>query len=208
MSTKTFCIALILFIGFCSIYGTCKKGVLGCANTVYSFRINETIFPDRDSIRVGDTIYLNVNASTKLIDLQRNDTVQYDNTSNLGNVVTILKFLPDNKDGGAIQNFNLIVIKGTKVETIHPLSQQEVGFVEENGNYKFKMAIVAKDTGRYVITISNAANVYRKNDYCTKASFTINIDSTNQHFYLLNLWSPSDTLDEEGKKRVYYFKVY
>ena len=70
------------------------------------------------------------------------------------------------------------------------------------------MAIIAEDTGRYVVTIGNAANVYRKNDQCTKAGFTINFEATDQHFYLLKLWRPDLILDDQGKTKVYYFKVY
>ncbi len=81
-------------------------------------------------------------------------------------------------------------------------------FNEENGNYVFKLSVIAKDTGKYVLTISNAANVYRENDKCTKAAFTINFASTNQHFYFLQQWRPDLTLNEAGKTKVYYFKVY
>lgn len=191
-----------------SIFGTCKKGGLGCADTVYSFQISENVTPDKDSIQIGDTIFLNVNVPTKLNDLQSGNLVDYSNAGNLGNVVSLLRFLPANEYRGAISNFNLIILKGTEVNSIDPLSQKDVLFGEENGFYKFSMAVIPKDTGRYVLTIGNAANVYRKNDKCTKASFTIDFQSTNQHFYFLQLWRPDLILDEKGKKKVYYFKVY
>lgn len=208
MDTKYFSISLIFVIAMTSIFSTCKKGGLGCANTIYSFQIGESISPDKDSIRVGDTIFLNVNTPAKLNDIQSGSLIDYSNANNLGNVVTMLRFIPGNVFQGAINNFNLLTLKGSKVNSVDPLSQQEVLFGEENGNYKFSLAIIPKDTGRYVLTISNAANVYRKNDNCTKASFTINFESTNQHFYLLNLWRPDLILDDSGKKKVYYFKVY
>lgn len=200
---------MLLITAMASTFSTCKKGGLGCADTVYSFQIGENVTPDKDSIRIGDTIFLNVNTPTKLNDLQSGNLVDYSSVSNLGNVVTLLRFLPTNNiTQGAINNFNLVVLKGTKVNSVDPLSQQEVLFGEENGNYKFRMAIIPKDTGRYVLTITNAANVYRKNDNCTKASFIINFELTNQYFYLVNLWRPDLVLDESGKKKVYYFKVY
>ena len=191
-----------------SIFGTCKKGGLGCADTVYSFQIGENVTPDKDSIRIGDTIFLNVNAPTKLNDLQSGNLIDYSGAANFGNVIGLLRFLPGHQSRGAINDFNLLVVKGTKVNSIDPLTNQEVLFTEENGSYKFSMAVIPKDTGRYVLTISNAANVYRKNNKCTKASFTIDFQSTNQHFYFLQLWRPDLILDERGKKKVYYFKVY
>ncbi len=86
---------------------------------------------------------------------------------------------------GAINNFNLILLKGSEVNAVDPLSQKDVLFEENSGYYIFRLTIIAKDTGRYVITIGDAANVYRKNDNCTKANFLINFAQTNQHFYLL-----------------------
>ena len=176
---------MLLITAMACSFSTCKKGGLGCANSVYSFQLGESITPDKDSIRIGDTIFLNVNTSTKLTDLQTGTLVEYNNTSNLGNVVTLLRFLTVNTQG-AVNNFSLVLLKGTEVSAVDPLSQKDVLFVEENGNYKFNLAIIAKDTGRYAITIGNATNVFRKNDNCTKASFAINFEATNQHFYLLH----------------------
>lgn len=198
---------MLLITAMACSFSTCKKGGLGCANSVYSFQLGESITPDKDSIRIGDTIFLNVNTSTKLTDLQTGALVEYNNTSNLGNVVTLLRFLTVNTQG-AVNNFSLVLLKGTEVSAVDPLSQKDVLFVEENGNYKFNLAIIAKDTGRYAITIGNATNVFRKNDNCTKASFAINFEATNQHFYLLHLWRPDLILDDQSKTKVYYFKVY
>lgn len=201
---------IVVFFGISTIiiFNSCGKNGIGCANTTYNFQIGENVVSSKDSIRIGDTIYLKVNTSTKLTDLQFGNVIDYSNATNLGNVIGLLRFLPARKEAGAINNFQLIMLKGSKVNSIDPSTNQEVLFGEENGNYKFSMAVIPKDTGRYVLTISNAANVYRKNDKCTKANFFIDFQGINQHFYLLQLWRPDLTLDESGKKKVYYFKVY
>lgn len=191
-----------------STFSTCKKGGLGCANTVYNFNISEKIIPDKDSIRTGDTLFLKVTASSNLLDLKTNTVIDYSNAENLGNVVTLLRFGPVNTDAGAINNFNFVLEKGREVKAADPLSQIDVLFDESNGAYIFSLAIIAKDTGRYALTIGDAANVFRRNDKCTKANFNINFAETNQHFYLLNKWRPDLTLDNNGKRHVYYFKVY
>lgn len=204
---KIYTVAILLIIAMAATFSTCKKGGLGCANTVYNFQINETIFPDKDSVHIGDTLFLKVLTSSTLNDLQTGQKIDYSNTSNLGNVVTILKFI-NNQTPGAINDFNLAILEGNKVGSIDPASEEEFSFTEQNGNYTFLLTVVPKDTGRYVITIGDAANVYRKNDKCTKANFNINFQQTNQHFYLLNEWRPDLTLDDNGKRHVYYFKVY
>ena len=61
---------------------------------------------------------------------------------------------------------------------------REFSFVEINQFYKFKLAIVPKFKGVFKLFVSNAANVYKTNDKCTKAGFVINFTNTNQHLYL------------------------
>ena len=207
MATKFYTVAILFFIGMATTFSTCKKGGLGCANTVYNFQIGETLTPDKDSVLIGDTLFLNVHTSSTLNDLQTGHLIDYSNTSNLGNVVTILKFT-NSQTPGAINDFDLTILNGKKVGSIDPTSEEEFTFDEKNGNYYFLLSIVPKDIGRYVITIGDAANVYRKNDKCTKANFNIDFEETNQHFYLLNIWRPDLTLDDNGKRHVYYFKVY
>jgi hypothetical protein len=197
-----------LIIASATIFSTCKKGGLGCTNTVYNFKIPESITPDKDSIKTGDTLFLNVSTSSNLSDLQTGIVVNYSNTENLGNVVTLLRFSPMNMTAGAINNFNFHLLNGREVNAVDPLSQKDVLFAENNGDYIFSLAIIAKDTGRYALTIGDAANVYRKNDKCTKAGFAINFGNTDQHFYFLKEWRPDLTLDNNGKRHVYYFKVY
>ncbi len=208
MTTKIFTVVVLIIISMATIFSTCNKGGLGCANALYNFNIPESITPDKDSIQIGDTLFLNVSTSSSLSDLQRGTVINYSNTENLGNVVTLLRFAPLNTDVGAINNFKFIFKKGSQIKAIDPLSQMDVLFDEGNGSYIFSLAIIANDTGRYALTIGDAADVYRKNDKCTKANFSINFQNTNQHFYWLNEWRPDLTLDDNSKRHVYYFKVY
>jgi hypothetical protein len=208
MATKIYSIGTLLIILASTVFSTCRKGSLDCASARYSFEIAASITPDKDSIHIGDTIILKVHTPTTLYDLQSGRSIDYKNAMNLGNVITFLKFLPANRSTGAINNFSLSIEKGTKVKSIDPQSQLEVLFFEDNGNYLFDLSIVPRDTGRYVITIGNAANVYRRNDNCTKANFIMDFQNTNQHLYFLNLWRPDLAIDGQGKKKVYYFKVY
>lgn len=207
MGTKIYTFVFLFFVLNMTMFSTCRKGGFDCANTVYTFQIGEQITPDKDSIRVGDTLVLKMTAPTNLTDMQSGRTISYGNAENLGNIVTFLRLFPMNQSYGAMKNFTLSVIKGRTVNTVAEQGQLEVLFSEENEKYVFDLLIVPRDTGRYAITIGNAANVYRKNDKCTKASFEIDFQNTDQHFYFLQLWRPDLTLDERGKRKVYYFKV-
>lgn len=53
--------------------------------------------------------------------------------------------------------------------------------------------------------VSNASNVFRKNNNCTKANFEINFKNTNQHLNLNKISFPDVDLSEGGG--VYLFRV-
>ena len=72
--------------------------------------------------------------------------------------------------------------------------------------YVFKLGIVPQQSGIFGIGFSNANNVYRKSDKCTKANFQIILENTRHHYYLnpnINR-SNFDTAKPNGS---YYFKV-
>lgn len=198
----------IIVIFLTTLSGTCKKSVI-CGNSIsYSFQMPGMAYPARDSIHIGDTIWLESNASNSLRDILSGNIINYSNAANLGMVVTMLQFLNANVISGAINKFNLIIFKGKIDGTTNPSSNNTYLFTEENNYYSFKLAIVPNDTGRFVLTISNSANVFRRGDVCTKANFEIDFENTNQHFYWLQQWRPDLVLDDIGKLKVYYFKVY
>lgn len=203
---KRYAIVLIIFTTM--VNATCLKKI-DCTQSYNSFVLKMRAYPDTDSIAVGDTLWLELNEPTKLKDITTNQEVDYSGAANLGNVIGFLKFVPGINDSyGAVSNFKVITFEGQPGgNTINPLIDKEFLFKESNGFYKLKLAIIPLDTGRYVLNISNAANVYRRNDNCTKASFQINFDSTNQHFFYLQQWRPDLILDNVGKKKVFYFKV-
>ncbi len=208
MATKIYTVALLLIIAVATIFSTCKKGGPGCANNNYSFQTGINLSPDKDSIRIGDTLWINLNTSSRFTDIPTGNLVDYSGATNFGNVIYFIKFLNGKQSVGAIDHFDFLLLKGNYTSIVDPLQEKDFLFTEENGTYVFKLAIIPKDTGRYVINISSSAGVIRRNDKCTQASIGINIVGTNQHFYFVQQWDPSAILDDFGKKHVYYFKVY
>ena len=89
------------------------------------------------------------------------------------------------------------------VNNPNTLQIREFQFVQQNDRYLFKLGIIPKEVGVFGVGFSNAANVYRKNDACTKANFTINFKGTNQHYYL----NPNFQGGPPPTGGDYYFKV-
>ncbi len=175
-------IILLLLLGIASIGSQCKKR-FGCAETVYNFEIGVKAFPDNDSINIGDTIWLEINTPDTLRDQHTNELINYSGVENLGSGISLNKLGANNQFIiPAADSFDYILIRGNEVRKTDLL--REYLFIEQNGNYLFQLGIIPKKKGTFGLIFSNAANVYRKSDACTKANFTINFIQTDQHYYL------------------------
>ncbi|MEO6638535.1 MAG: hypothetical protein ABIN25_09670 [Ginsengibacter sp.] len=204
MATKKLFPGLIFLLFAMTLFSLQCKKRFGCADTVYNFEIGVKAYPDIDSITVGDTIWMEVNTSDVLKDVSTNKIIDYSKTENLGSVVSFQQLYNDSFNVKALKKFKQMLVKGQEaVSTMDPDLFKEYLFDDINGLYQFKLGIVPLDTGVFRILFSNAANVYRKSDRCAKASFTINFEKTNQHYYLYPEFqgSPND------KSGIYYFKV-
>ena len=197
---KISCCLLIFFI---STYSTCKKNG-SCTESRYSFEIGVKATPNSDSLLINDTIWLVLDEPVNLLDKTTNTVVDYSNSANLGSAIGFQKaiFAPTLNFIPAVEKFVFRNIEGIETNNSNPSLLKEYLFTENNGRYKFKLGVVAKDTGIFRFVFSNAANVYRKNNSCTKAFFEINFKETNQHRYLIPGFGGSTV-----KGGDYYFKV-
>lgn len=203
-------VTILIVIFTVSIYATCKKR-LDCASTIHSFAINAKAYPSKDSINIYDTLWIEINQAVSLIDNVSGNTIDYTNAENLGMVTTIDEFV-----GGSINNpgtipaankFNFEIQSGNLLQNTFIERVRSFNFLEKQGIYLFKVGIVPHQKGIYGIAISNAANVYRKNDKCTKASFAITFKDTDQHLYLYQQNRPDYTISEYEKTHLYCVKV-
>lgn len=208
MVTKLKIIAGLMLVYSTMIFSKCNKGSICNATNVYNFTLGMRCYPDKDSLSIGDTVWLNLNESIFFKNESNNETIEFRSAANLGTVISCYQFFDRSISKGALNKFKFVLNKGTNVaNNIDTSAIKEYLFAENGLYYTLNLGLITKDTGRFVLTISNAANVFRRNDNCNKAFFKINFRETNQHFYLLDLWRPDLVLDDIGKTKVYYFKV-
>lgn len=206
MATKIYTVAILLLIVMTTTFSTCKKGGLGCANTVYNFQIAGKIDPDSDSIKIGDTLWISLNVPENFTDIFSNKIINYSGAKNLGTAVGFGNYSILNNPTPATNSFSIILVEGKKVDNPNTAQIREYLFEENNGRYIFKLGIVTKETGVFGIGLSNAQNVYRTSDNCTKAFFNIVLQDTHQHYYLNPNINSSNT-DTTKPSGSYYFKV-
>jgi hypothetical protein len=195
----------ILCFALASIYAQCNKR-LDCDNTVYNFEMGIKAYPDRDSINVGDTIWLEVNEPTTLKDAFSGKMIDYSDAANLSTTIGIAELISANQvntNGNTF--FTFFSQYGNEVVRPDTNNFREYRLTEISNMYKFKVAVIPKKIGIYKMFIGSAANVYRRRDQCTKAGFALNFVSTNQHLYYNEIILPGVTLPPGGG--IYLFKV-
>jgi hypothetical protein len=192
----------------------CYAGCKECDNAHYAFSISNKIYPDKDSIHVGDSIWIEVDAPTHLVDQGTNAEVDYSGAQNLGTAIQFLKLgngtvqIPNVQPAGASFKTDLLI--GDSVPEPNPNYAKEIKnirFREVNGRYLMKVAFIAKDTGNFMIAPSNSANVYRQNGGCTLADFAIPITDTDQHFYIYQETRPGYEITGLERTNCYYVRV-
>jgi hypothetical protein len=200
-----------LLVGVISVYATCNKR-LDCHTTIYSFEAKYTVRPDSDSIHPGDTIWMELTSSTQMNNLFTNQVVDFSGAENFGTAVGYAKITGGNiLDPGvtpAADSFENALIKGTSVPSQQPDQVRSFFFSEENGMYVFKLGIVPKVKGLFMISPGNAVNVYTNKNKCDKANFSLTIKNTNQHLYLYEQSRPGYVLSAYDRGHLYVFKVY
>jgi hypothetical protein len=198
-------------LGLVSIYATCHKS-FDCHDAIYSFEANYSIHPDVDSVRIGDTVWLELKASTKLNNLYTNQIVDYSGAVNFGTAIGYLKLVGgDLLNPGSVaaaDSFENILIKGKSEQSLNPAQVRNFLFTEENGMYVFKLGMVSKAKGLFAIGPGNAVNVYTNTNKCNKANFTLTFKNTDQHLYLYEQSRPGYTPSEYEKTHMYCLKVY
>jgi hypothetical protein len=177
----------VIFIPIISIISlslqkcNCSKG--SCLDEKYFFEIYAKATPVLDSILINDTIWFEINESVNLKDMISNRIINYTDAGNLGSAVGFEELLGNSQRKDAVGDFNYVLISGIEISSVNSARFKEYIFKEESGRYIFRLGIIPKKTGIFRMGFSDAANVYRKIEGCTKAYFMILFKDTNQHLY-------------------------
>jgi hypothetical protein len=194
MNTNTRTLFVVIFLGTTIFFQqcSCNKTGLDCAQVKYSFDLPVKAYPDKDSISINDTIWLEINESAYFKDKGSGQVIDYSGAENLG---TALAFGEYNKDLESWTNespssFDLILKEDVGKLVNQTSIDVEYIFSENNKRYKFLLGVVPKKKGLFSLLFSNSNNTYRKADKCTKASFDIYFANTNQHYPLNPFYIP------------------
>ncbi len=180
---------IILVIASFCMGSTCNKYPLGCYGNAYTFEIPLKIYPDKETVAVGDTIWIEIATPKQFTDLPTGRKIDFDGAANLGIDVDFLQLCPDSilerSVIPAVSAFQLLVIKGTFLpDDLSPDRNVDYNYYEGDASYQFKLAVIPKQKGIYVIAPGDASSVYSKTCRCPKAGFQMRYKETNQHTHI------------------------
>lgn len=182
-----------------------------CPDATYRFVVTATFTPERDSIRMGDTLYLSSSFSTKLLDVNSGREVDYSNATKVGSILFVQEIPQDKlpiKDAAGIfkyVNKKGIIYSDATVPNVERAKQ--LTYQQSLNNYELLVGVVAQKKGVFCITIGDGFSVGRPSNGCDKASFDIRLTNTNQHLSYLATYLGTP-VSPYSAQRGYCFKVY
>lgn len=200
----------ILFGGIIFLNFGCPKP---CVEANYTFAVTARFTPDMDSIKIGDTIFLESTFPTTLQETQSGRLIDYSGALDIGNSLSVLQLLTsDTLAKDAVSNFSYASLIGKIYNDRNiprPDGVDQLVYSQTGNSYKLNIAIIPKVSGVYGLGLGNGLSNGRTNsNSCEKASFNTTVVNTNQHLYLFNLWRPDIVIDQNGRRGVYFFKVF
>ena len=183
MINKNLIIALILLFGILNIKTQCHKDEMAVPEITHQFRQNVSITPYRLDYKVGDTIWLEVNAlGKKLYDEKSNTTIVYDSVGFTSIAQVDLLYN------------NPFVVTGPLVSFIFPSgisanlgSSSSQTFTNiswgcaPSTDYHLRLGLVLLQKGVFGISLFNSAIQKCSNSYYDGARLTYYLDVTDTH---------------------------
>ncbi len=199
---------VLILLGFITLLGChkiCTPSKYACYGGV------ATIYPDVDSIQLGDTLRFNttIPINVKYSQANSSDSSFY-NLSGATNIVTDLHVTTPtgiNMQEGAVDSFNFILIKGNiKSNPLIPNAAKTISYLEEGGMYHMSVAMVAKKKGVYCLSI---IDIYQAEKKCDKISvITVMSNPDNHLHYLQDIYYGGGLISSIDLTHSYCFKVY
>lgn len=194
--------ALIIFIQ------SCKRP---CVESSYQFKMTEIFTPQSDSMKVGDTLYLQSNHSIYFTDdFQPNAEPVNFGGSFLGANIRMLEF-PDSATDvvGAVPSFRILITNGSEIGNDNLPSENKGFYYQElNSQFVLKVSFVALKKGIYAISVIDTKAITDGKNSCIKAGFEIKNVNSDNHIYYYQSWRPNYIISEYERTHMYCFKVY
>lgn len=185
-----------------------------CLNTLYTFAVTASFSPQKDSLRVGDTLLLRSFFPTQPVDLRSNQTVNYANAPAIGTTLFVDELmLSPNAIGSflrsAVADFTY-VRKRWPIYTVQDLGPERVKqlrYEQSSNDYGLEVALIPLRKGVYSLAVSDGISAGRQGESCSRAAFELSVVSDKRSLSYLQA-AFKRPLTRIDSLRFYVFRVY
>jgi len=194
------------------IGATCKKPRICFDVITYNFINNEArAIPNKDSTKVGDTLWIEMNTPLVLQDVQTHIMVDYSKATTLGNTFQFLSFKGGSVDDPGVayaaDSFDIQMVNGHQETTTFPIENKAFVFTKLSDKFDLKVGIIPKSAGIFAIAISDAVGIPDNNGGCTKSSFTFHFVNTDQHLHYYQENRPGYVMSQYEADLMYFREI-
>lgn len=190
------------------IFNGCHKP---CLHHHYNFKGEALVYPEKDSVNIGDTLWFSSSIPAQMTDINMNQIIDYSKAINFKTQINFDFVSFTNPTGGAIDSFVFVPFKGIiSTNPLLPNAAKTVTYIEQNGKYELSFGFVAQKKGIYVMSLIDIEN--SKKD-CSDAYINLTLSNINKHHYYLDaIFFPGsqwgDNIPAIVQTHSYCFKVY
>jgi hypothetical protein len=187
---------------------TCNRE---CIDNSFGFVVQVNVTPIKDSLSVGDTLWINSLSSTTMRDIDSSNKILFDHSPNMGYTLRTVKLLGAGATTGAINDFSFVIAEGGPILGDAFIDEEKsFKFSEDSETYKLRFGMVCKTKGIYCLNISNGVNIYSpRHGSCGRATILFRLENVNQHLeYLQELYYLGNQVTHGDIESSCCFKVY
>lgn len=199
----------VLLIGITIMCNRCRHP---CPMEVsYNFNASLDIRSGREYVRIGDTIFFESIVPSEMRNTSDNALINFSGSKNFGSTLRIGRLVHDSATIiDAVAWFDYYPIEG-KIFTSNnnaPDRVKQLLYNEKDDSFILKFGLIPKDTGIFLVAVSDAINVTRNKGKCERANIEITITNRNKHLdYLQDLYYQDHPMAETDKTHAYCFVV-
>lgn len=160
----------------------------------------DSVQPNKDSLRIGDTLYYTAKVPYKLASTNGFNMVDFSGASNVITEVDI-NYVLDLQKG--VPSFSYFPIAGSySIPT--DSTKIEIKYVANDSSYDFRLGIVCKKRGIYFLNGLYIASAERK---CATANIDVLMSVEDPHFHYFYDVRPNQPLSSIEETHLYAFEV-
>ncbi|RYZ20813.1 MAG: hypothetical protein EOO16_15400 [Chitinophagaceae bacterium] len=164
----------------------CKREDPPCEGKAYFFNAELQVEPDQARLAPGDTVYLSGVIPKTLVSTDRNEAVDYSGSTGIRGTVSLQRL---DTAGHALRDtgfaVRFVATSGRILDTTDTRNTALAEFSEDAQNYSLRLGLVLRDTGTYLLSITELYSDGLAGQECNRALFAVRLRNPNQRLGLL-----------------------